>query len=36
MMIIGEGEFTIHDWDILVGDLRRHWWPDDHIEEKDL
>ena len=32
IMMIGEGTFTMQDWDELVGELKRFLWPDD-IEE---
>ena len=25
IMMMGEGEFTLHDWDDIVAELRKHW-----------
>jgi GNAT superfamily N-acetyltransferase len=27
IMMIGEGTFTLHDWDMIVNELKRFWWP---------
>lgn len=27
IMVKGPGRFTMHDWDTVVGELKRHWWP---------
>ena len=32
IMMRGEGTFTMKDWDKLVGELKRFWWPDDISE----
>ena len=29
IMMIGEGTFTLQDWDEIVDDLKRFWWPED-------
>ncbi|MBQ8046931.1 MAG: GNAT family N-acetyltransferase [Prevotella sp.] len=28
IMMTGEGQFTLQDYDDILADLRRHWWPD--------
>ena len=33
IMIMGEGEFSLQDWDALIRELQQFWWPDD-IKEK--
>ena len=33
IMMIGDGSFTLNDWDEIVGELKRFWWPED-IKEK--
>lgn len=32
IMMIGEGTFTMQDWDDIVEELKQFWWPED-IEE---
>ncbi|MBR6181309.1 MAG: GNAT family N-acetyltransferase [Prevotella sp.] len=32
IMMRGEGTFTMKDWDKLVGELKKFWWPDDISE----
>ena len=29
----GEGTFTMQDWDDLIHELQKFWWPDDIKEE---
>jgi GNAT superfamily N-acetyltransferase len=29
IMMMGEGEFTMHDWDEITSELKMFWWPDD-------
>jgi GNAT superfamily N-acetyltransferase len=29
IMMIGEGSFTMQDWDDITNELKRFWWPDD-------
>ena len=33
IMMLGEGVFTMNDWDELVGELKSVWWPDDIKEQ---
>ena len=33
IMIMGEGTFTMQDWDDIVHELQQFWWPDDIKEE---
>lgn len=33
IMMMGEGTFTIQDWDEITNELKRFWWPDDIKEE---
>ena len=33
IMIIGPGTFSMQDWDEIVGELKRFWWPED-LEEQ--
>ena len=33
IMMMGEGTFTMQDWDELVGELKRFWWPEELKEE---
>ena len=35
IMMLGEGTFTMQDWDELVGELKRFWWPDDISESRE-
>ncbi len=35
IMMRGEGTFTMDDWDNIVSELKRFWWPDD-IKEEDI
>ena len=35
IMMRGEGAFTMDDWDNIVSELKRFWWPDD-IKEEDI
>ncbi len=32
IMMMGDGTFTMQDWDEIVSELKRFWWPED-IEE---
>ena len=34
IMMMGDGTFTLQDWDEIVGELKRFWWPEDIKEEK--
>ncbi len=34
IMMLGEGSFTLRDWDEIVSELKRFWWPEDIMEEK--
>lgn len=34
IMIMGEGEFSMQDWDALIRELQQFWWPDDIKEER--
>lgn len=29
IMMMGEGTFTIQDWDEITNELKQFWWPDD-------
>ena len=29
IMMTGPGTFTMQDWDEIVNELKRFWWPDD-------
>ena len=29
IMMMGEGEFSMQDWDALIHELQQFWWPDD-------
>ena len=33
IMMMGEGTFTMQDWDDITHELQQFWWPDD-INEK--
>ena len=33
IMMIGEGTFTMKDWDDIINELQQFWWPDDIKEE---
>jgi hypothetical protein len=33
IMMIGEGTFTMQDWDKIVDELKKYWWPEDIKEE---
>ena len=33
IMMIGEGTFTLQDWDEIIDELKRFWWPEDIREE---
>ena len=33
IMMLGEGTFTMQDWDDIIHELQRFWWPDDIKEE---
>lgn len=33
IMMMGEGTFTMQDWDDITNELKRFWWPDDIKEE---
>ena len=33
IMMMGEGTFTMQDWDDIIHELQQFWWPDD-INEK--
>ena len=33
IMMRGEGTFTMQDWDDLIHELQKFWWPDDIKEE---
>ena len=33
IMMMGEGTFTIQDWDDIIRELQQFWWPDDIEEE---
>ena len=33
IMMMGEGTFTMQDWDDIVHELQQFWWPDDIKEE---
>lgn len=35
IMMMGEGVFTLQDWDEIVSELKRFWWPED-IKEEDV
>ena len=35
IMMRGEGTFTMDDWDNIVSELKRFWWPED-IKEQNL
>ena len=35
IMMRGEGSFTMDDWDDIVSELKRFWWPED-IKEQNL
>ena len=32
IMMIGPGTFTMNDWDEIVEELKRFWWPEDITE----
>lgn len=34
IMMMGEGTFTMQDWDDITNELKRYWWPEDLKEEK--
>jgi hypothetical protein len=29
IMMMGEGTFTMQDWDDIIHELQQFWWPDD-------
>ena len=33
IMMMGEGTFTMQDWDDIIHELQQFWWPDDINEE---
>ena len=33
IMMMGEGRFSMQDWDTLIHELQQFWWPDDIKEE---
>ncbi len=33
IMMMGEGTFTMQDWDDIIHELQQFWWPDDIKEE---
>ena len=33
IMMMGEGTFTMQDWDYIIHELQQFWWPDDIKEE---
>ena len=33
IMMMGEGTFTMKDWDDITHELQQFWWPDDIKEE---
>ena len=33
IMMMGEGTFTMKDWDDIIHELQQFWWPDDINEE---
>ena len=33
IMMRGEGSFTMQDWDDIVDELKKYWWPEDIKEE---
>lgn len=33
IMMMGEGTFTMQDWDDITNELKRFWWPEDIKEE---
>lgn len=33
IMMMGEGTFTMQDWDEITNELKQFWWPDDIKEE---
>ena len=33
IMMMGEGTFTMQDWDDITNELKQYWWPDDIKEE---
>ena len=33
IMMMGEGTFTMQDWDDLIHELQQFWWPEDIKEE---
>ena len=33
IMMMGEGTFTMQDWDDIVDELKKYWWPEDIKEE---
>ena len=33
IMMIGPGTFTMQDWDDIIHELQKFWWPDDIKEE---
>ena len=33
IMMMGEGTFTMQDWDDIVDELKKYWWPEDINEE---
>ena len=33
IMMMGEGTFTMQDWDDIIHELQQFWWPDDIEEE---
>ena len=33
IMMMGEGTFTIQDWDDIIHELQQFWWPDDINKE---
>ena len=34
IMMMGEGRFSMQDWDTLIRELQQFWWPDDIKEER--
>ncbi len=35
IMMIGNGTFTLHDWDDITNELKQFWWPET-IKEEDV
>ena len=33
IMMMGEGTFTMQDWDDITNELKQYWWPEDINEE---